>query len=317
MQAEYPDTIWSGPPRAYGRGRDGKAVRLSVVHYTAGSESRTSAEGGASYDKRRTDGTSCHVFHDPDSSVQEVLRQDRANSAFHKGNRLGIQHELCGTVQTRAQWLDAASDAILWRAARAVAKDCADFGLEPRRLSVAEVRRAWYEFPNGPRGICGHVDITRAFPEDGGTHTDPGAEFPWDIFLTRVRQFLGGASPSSSLGGSHVLSLIDYNGRIMVGDGMNLRDVHNGAEFDWIQKAAAVGFTGPWANVVNGKPQPIQVDDAADLAAYGRLPSEVPNIPGGEQLAAVVAAAVDSRIAALARATVDEAVARVAAAGNG
>lgn len=114
-----------------------------------------------------------------------------------------------------------------------------------------------------------------------------------------------------------MLSLIDYNGRIMVGDGMNLRDVHNGAEFDWIQKAAAVGFTGPWANVVNGKPQPIQVDDAADLAAYGRLPSEVPNIPGGEQLAAVVAAAVDSRIAALARATVDEAVARVAAAGNG
>lgn len=199
MAAEYPDTTWAGPPRAYGKGRDGKAVRLSVIHYTAGSESRSSAENGAAYDKTRTDGTSCHVFHDPDSSVQEVMRADRSNSAFSRGNRLGIHHELCGTAQTRAQWLDEASDAILWRAARAVAKDCQDFGLEPRRLSVAEVRRAWYEFPNGPRGICGHVDVTYAFPEDGGDHTDPGTGFPWDIFIERVRSFLTGTT--SPLGG--------------------------------------------------------------------------------------------------------------------
>lgn len=187
---EYPDTVFGRTPRAYGTGRDGKGVRLSVVHYTAGSENTSSAENGNAYDAVRTDGTSCHVFHDPDSSVQEVLRKDRANSALHKGNRLGIQHELCGTAQTRAQWLDANSDAILWRAARAVAKDCVDYGLEPRRLSVSEVRRAWYEYPNGPRGICGHVDITNAFPEDGGTHTDPGTGFPWDVFLERVHHYL-------------------------------------------------------------------------------------------------------------------------------
>lgn len=194
--AEYPNTTWAGPPAAYGTGRDGKAVRLSVIHYTAGSESRQSAENGAAYDKTRTDGTSCHVFHDPDSSVQEVLRKDRANSAFSKGNRLGIHHELCGTAQTREQWLDEASDAILWRAARAVAKDCADFGLEPRRLSDAEVRAAWYNFPNGPRGICGHDNITRAFPEDGGDHLDPGPGFPWDVFLARVGQLLEGKDMS-------------------------------------------------------------------------------------------------------------------------
>lgn len=187
---EYPDTVFGRTPRAYGTGRAGYGVRLSVVHYTAGAESRSSAENGNAYDAVRTDGTSCHVFHDPDSSVQEVLRKDRANSALHRGNRLGIQHELCGTAQTRAQWLDANSDAILWRAARAVAKDCVDYGLEPRRLSVSEVRRSWTEYPNGPRGICGHVDITHAFPEDGGDHTDPGAGFPWDIFLTRVRQYI-------------------------------------------------------------------------------------------------------------------------------
>lgn len=187
---EYPDTVFGLTPRAYGTGRDGKAVRLSVVHYTAGAESRASAEHGNAYDAVRADGTSCHVFHDPDSSVQEVLRKDRANSALHKGNRLGIQHELCGTAQTREQWLDEASDAILWRAARAVAKDCIDYGLDPRRLSVAETRAAWYSYPNGPRGIVGHVDITRAFPEDGGDHTDPGTGFPWDIFIERVRSYI-------------------------------------------------------------------------------------------------------------------------------
>jgi hypothetical protein len=49
---EYPDLTWV-PPRAFGSGRDGKAVRFIVVHYTAGAERNTSAEDGASYDARR------------------------------------------------------------------------------------------------------------------------------------------------------------------------------------------------------------------------------------------------------------------------
>lgn len=189
MSQEFPELQFV-PPRAYGTGRDGRKVKLSVVHYTAGSERSTSAEDGAAYDQRRTDGTSCHFFHDQNSSVQCVYRWNRANSAFHKGNRLGVQHELCGTLQTRGQWLDPASDATLWRAARYVANDCLTYGLQPRRLSVAETRATWYS--NAPGGIVGHVDITRAFPEDGGTHTDPGPEFPWDIFLDRVHHFMNG-----------------------------------------------------------------------------------------------------------------------------
>lgn len=241
VTAEYPDTKWGGPPRAYGTGRDGKAVRLSVIHYTAGSENRTSAESGAAYDKTRTDGTSCHVFHDPDSSVQEVLRKDRSNSAFAKGNRLGIQHELCGTAQTRAQWLDEASDAILWRAARAVAKDCVDFGLEPRRLSSSEVRRSWYEYPNGPRGICGHVDITNAFPEDGGTHTDPGVGFPWDIFIARVNDLLvGGGTDMNSAewrATDHAWALSLRNDAMRTGDAVLPKDAGGGRH--WMVDALA------------------------------------------------------------------------------
>lgn len=176
--------------KAYGTGRDGRSIKYSVIHYTAGSERSTSAEDGAAFDQRRTDGVSTHYFHDQDSTVQCVLLANRANACFHKGNRLGIQHELCGTVQTREQWLDAASLAAIARAAYQVARDHKRFGIPIRRLTPAQVRACWYD--GAPGGICGHVDVTNAYPEDGGTHTDPGAAFPWDVFMDRVTSYSEG-----------------------------------------------------------------------------------------------------------------------------
>ncbi len=186
QSSEYPDLKFV-ESKAWGSGRDGKKVMFIVIHYTAGSERSTSAEDGAAYDQRRTDGTSTHYFVDRDSVVQCVLTKNRANAARSKGNRLGIQYELCGTVQTRAQWLDAASLPTLHNAAKQVARDCKKYGIPVRRLSVAETRRAWTDFPNGPKGIVGHVDCTNAYPEDGGDHTDPGPQFPWADFLDMVR----------------------------------------------------------------------------------------------------------------------------------
>lgn len=186
QSSEYPDLKFVAP-RAYGTGRDGKAVRYIVIHYTAGAERSTSAEDGAAYDTRRTDGTSTHYFVDSNSVVQCVLTRNRANAARAKGNRLGIQYELCGTVQTRAQWLDPQSLPMLRLAAKQVARDCVKYDIPVRRLSANETRRSWTEFPGGPKGIVGHVDCTNAYPEDGGDHTDPGKEFPWDLFLSMIK----------------------------------------------------------------------------------------------------------------------------------
>lgn len=188
--SEYPDTLWMGLPKAFGVGRDGKRVRLSVVHYTAGASGPGAARNGAAYDKRRTDGTSCHVFHDSEESVQEVWTRDRSNSAFSYGNRLGIHHELCATNAPRSWWLTGVGLKTLQRAARAAAWDCRTYRLEPRRLTTAEVSRTWSNNATAVGGLCGHVDITYAFSV--GDHIDPGAGFPWREYEDEVRRHILG-----------------------------------------------------------------------------------------------------------------------------
>jgi hypothetical protein len=165
-----------------------------VIHYTAGSEGPTSAESGAAYDKTRVDGTSTHAFADSNSVVVEVPDSDRAHAARMHGNEIGIQMEICGTAQTRTQWLDAVSLPTLRLAARWTAEKCALYGLPVRRLSVGETRAAYYGTVK-PKGIVGHVDCTNAYPEDGGDHTDPGAAFPWDVFLNLVSEELSKLDP--------------------------------------------------------------------------------------------------------------------------
>lgn len=174
-------------PRAYSKGRPAGKPRVIYVHYTAGAEGPTSAEDGARYDQRRTDGTSAHYYVDSNSVVQCVPTEHRSHTALYNANLTGIHYELCGTVQTRAQWLDAASRATLRNAARQIARDLKDNGIPATRLVGRQVRAG--------RGIAGHVDATRGWPEDRGTHTDPGTAFPWDILLADVKAELAKLNP--------------------------------------------------------------------------------------------------------------------------
>lgn len=176
---------WVGYPRSYTAGR-ARAPQFVTLHYTAGSEGPQSAENGAAYDKNRTDGTSCHYFVDSAGpALQEVPDGDRSHSAYFHGNEIGIHIELCGTIQTRAQWLDPASYATLVTAAALVRDICQRNGFALRRLTVAETRDAYYG-KGKPTGINDHATVTAAFPEDGGDHSDVGPEFPWDVFMALV-----------------------------------------------------------------------------------------------------------------------------------
>lgn len=175
--------LWVGYPKSYTPGRR-RAPKLIVWHYTAGSEGPKSAEAGVAYDKIRTDGTSCHAFFDSEGpGLQEVPFGDRSHTAFFYGNEIGVHFELCGTRQTRAQWLDQTSLATLRTAAVAGRYASDVLGIEPRRLSDAEVRRAWDV--GDVSGHCDHWAITRVFGL--GDHTDVGTDFPWDIFMAMIK----------------------------------------------------------------------------------------------------------------------------------
>lgn len=182
--AEYPDLRWMPPASWTNANRS--SVQLIVIHTTEGSEGPNSAEDGAAYDQRRTDGTSTHFFHDSDSTVQCVRTEDIAHAARHQGNLRGIQHELCGRAgQGGAGWADAASQGTLRRAAKQCARDAKKWGIPVRKLSATQVAA-------GAKGICGHVEITYAFPQDSGTHTDPGPTFPWSQFLDLIQAEMEG-----------------------------------------------------------------------------------------------------------------------------
>lgn len=179
---EYPDLQFV-EPRWWAAGRDGYSVQYLVVHYTAGAERSTSAEDGAAYDARRSDKVSTHYFVDSNSVVQCIETPDRASAAFQYGNRMGIHYELCGTQQTLAQWLDDASRATIENAARQMARDCAKYGLPARWLTPSEMKA-------GAKGIGGHDTVTLAYGL--GDHMDPGAAFPRDLLIERVKYYLNG-----------------------------------------------------------------------------------------------------------------------------
>lgn len=179
---------WAGEPRhwASGRARD---IQYVVVHCTDGHEGANDAENGIAYDKRRSDSTSCHIMVDTNSALREVRDVDTAYAAYPKGNALGIQVELC---HSGAWDLSEPNDAATFdNGAQVVAQLCLAHNLPAVHLTVAQVRTAWYAAPGSrPRGLAGHWDVTRAYPEDGGSHTDPGSTFPWGEFTKRVQGYM-------------------------------------------------------------------------------------------------------------------------------
>lgn len=162
-----------------------------VLHTMETVEGDSIAESiGAGWFTNPTAEASAHYCVDNNSIVQDVNEGDYAWAAGPIGNYHGIQIEMAGRAsQTRAQWLDDYSRAMLERVAALTADICNRQGIPVRVLTDEQVAA-------GEAGITTHAALARVFRETN--HTDPGPNFPWDFFMERVRAHANGTGGSVS-----------------------------------------------------------------------------------------------------------------------
>jgi N-acetyl-anhydromuramyl-L-alanine amidase AmpD len=162
----------------YRKGRRAK-VRVLVIHTAETPENGNMAESIQSYCARREDKVSCHEAADNNSVVAGVRPFD---TAYTTGsiNDYSYSWELAGRAsQSKADWADEFSTAMLKLVAKRVAKAAVLWKIPVVKLSPAELKA-------GRSGICGHIDHTVAYEIKGG-HWDPGPNFPWLQFLEMVK----------------------------------------------------------------------------------------------------------------------------------
>jgi N-acetyl-anhydromuramyl-L-alanine amidase AmpD len=152
-----------------------------VIHCTAVHEHPDYAEDlGEFFSRPRGDGqqVSAHFGCDNNSTVQYVHTRDVAFCARRTGNEYGIHIELSGTAdQTREQWLDPFGQGLLNQAAVLCSRLMRKYNI-PQRWLPDDVLRA-----KTAKGFTTHEQLTRVF---GGTHTDPGPNFPKDHLFARI-----------------------------------------------------------------------------------------------------------------------------------
>lgn len=156
-----------------------RAIRLVVIHSMEAPEKPGTARAVANWFAGKTaPQASAHFCVDDQETIQCVNENDVAWAAPGANND-GVHIELAGYAkQSTEDWDDAYSAGELKRAAQLAAALCFKYGLPRKRLTVAEVT------DKTTKGICGHIDVTKAF--HGSTHTDPGPGFPWDRFIEMV-----------------------------------------------------------------------------------------------------------------------------------
>lgn len=157
-------------------------IRYVGVHCTVSPDSMTGAEATARYFQTTDRPASAHVTVDPNSVVRSVHDWDTAFAA--KGfNANGLHVELVGMPnQTRAQWLDVASRATIKNAAKVIGEWCMRYRLRPENVSITNLRA------NTSSGMATHATMEKAKPSTG--HWDPGPNFPMDVLLTDVRNYI-------------------------------------------------------------------------------------------------------------------------------
>jgi N-acetylmuramoyl-L-alanine amidase len=148
-------------------------VGLIIIHCTQSNSARSSADW---FTNPNTQG-SAHLVLDDDECYRTLL-----DSAIPWGapgaNTRGFHLEIAGFAEwSRDEWMRHRHG--LRRAAHKAAVHAVKFGVPIRLLTPAQLR-------NGSEGFATHARCTAAF---GGSHTDPGPNYPIDRFMAWTREF--------------------------------------------------------------------------------------------------------------------------------
>lgn len=176
----YFDEDWA-PRFDFGGPRPTTALKRIVIHTTENAAG-TPASNVANYQLTSQTG-SYHML--VDTTGHRLRENTDAWITWSTGNDQGNVEGLnlsfvFYSASTRAQWL--AQEKMLRAAATVAAHWATTYNIPVVKTDGTT------------RGFCGHGDLRRY----GGTdHTDPGASFPWDVFLDYVRQAQDGATKVS------------------------------------------------------------------------------------------------------------------------
>lgn len=156
-----------------------KPIKHIVLHTMEAPEKPKTAENVAAwFAGDSAPKASAHYCVGADGVIQCVRDED---TAWHApgANATGIGIEMVGyAAQSPDQWNDDYSKTMLEQVALLVIDLAKKHGIPLRQLSPDDLKV-------GTTGLCGHVDVSRAFGRSN--HTDPGENFPWQDFITMVR----------------------------------------------------------------------------------------------------------------------------------
>lgn len=128
--------------------------------------------------------SSVHGIADPADFVYSVPDTQRA---WHcgNGNSTSVGYEHAGRAAFSAQdWITPDAVKMLNNSAREIAKVGARHGIPRRWLSIAQLAA-------NEKGYCTHNDMRIA--RGGTTHTDPGPNFPYKLYMQLIDQWTAGA----------------------------------------------------------------------------------------------------------------------------
>lgn len=162
--------------------RPASAIKWIVLHSTEG----PTAEGAASWFANPASEGSAHLVVDDDACFR-TLANDAIPWAAPGADTNGFHIEQAGfAAWTRSEWR--IHDTTLRRAAFKAALHAKLFDIPLRWVGPVGLRL-------GRKGVTTHRDISYAWPIQArvaGFHTDPGANYPKDVFMGYAQTYLAG-----------------------------------------------------------------------------------------------------------------------------